>query len=262
MSINATVAPDPANGVIMVSLCGELTRRSVPTVRHLLRRSLAHSPDAVIVDLAGLRVHARSQLGVFPAAARNQAAPPVPLLLCGASDRVLAMGGRLFGGFAVYDVREHAVAAVRAAQVRAPRLVSTHLAAIPTAPATARRLVAAACRFWDVEHLRGPATLVISELVSNAVRHAATDIDVSAALRGSYLHLSVHDSCPRLPVVADVHDAVPVSEHGHGLYFVDFYTTAWGCNPTEDGKTVWATLRATREANPASAGRSPALAGS
>jgi hypothetical protein len=41
---------------------------------------------------------------------------------------------------------------------------------------------------------------------------------------------------PDEPVVPDQH---------YGLYLIDVYTTAWGTTPTQDGKTVWATLRAT-----------------
>jgi anti-sigma regulatory factor (Ser/Thr protein kinase) len=262
MSLKATVAPVPASGVIVVSLCGELTLKCVPTVRNVLLKSLAQAPEAVVVDLTRLRVPMRSRLTVFPVASRTQPAPPVPLLLCGASDRVRAMA-RVLGDVAVYDTRAHAVAAVRAAQVRTARRVSAHLAATPMAPAAARGMVDAACRSWHLEHLRGPATLVISELVSNAVRHAATDMDLSAALGGDYLHLSVRDGSARPPVATDVHDAGPVSEHGHGLYLVAAYSIAWGSNLAGDGKTVWATLRATRAATtkPASAGRVPTLAG-
>jgi len=247
MSLKATTAPDPEGGVIVVTLCGELTPQSAPTVRDILLKSLAQTPDAVVVDLTEMRTDNPVRMMVFAAAARAQYTPPVPLLLCDASAEVMAMLGRLrLGNVVVYDTREHALAAVRAAQVSAPHRISVRLAATLTAPATARDAVEAACRSWRIEHLRGPAALVISELVANAVQHAGTDMLLTAALRGDYLCLSVHDGSPVLPVASGTANRTdaPVADHGHGLFLVDFYSAAWGSISTSDGKTVWATLRA------------------
>lgn len=247
MSLKATMASDPEGGVIVVTLHGELTLKSAPAVRDVLRKSLAQVPDAVIVDLTGMHTDSPAHLTVFPAAARAQCTPPVPLLLCDASAEVMAMlDRRRLRDVAVYDTCAHALAAVRTAQVSAPNRISTRLPATLTAPALARDTVEAACRSWRIEDLRGPAALVISELVANVVQHAGTDMVLTAALRGDYLYLSVHDGSPVLPVASDIANQadVPVAEHGHGLHLVAFYSASWGSIPTSDGKTVWAILRA------------------
>ena len=116
----------------------------------------------------------------------------------------------------------------------------------PAAAGQARALVAEACHLWHVEHLRGPATLIVSELVSNAVQHAGTDLQVNVALRRDHLHLSVRDEDPRPAARPDPEpDPARPAVRGRGLYLVESYATAWGSHANGDGKAVWATLRAT-----------------
>jgi anti-sigma regulatory factor (Ser/Thr protein kinase) len=152
---------------------------------------------------------------------------------------------RRFADIARYDTREGAVSAVRAARVHPVRRVSAHLAPTPAAPGTARELVEGACRSWGVGYLAGPATVVVSELVSNAVQHAGTDLKVIVALRGGYLHVSVQDGSPDPPMVTDLgaRGGALVPERGRGLHLIKGYAVAWGSTPTDGGKTVWATLR-------------------
>jgi anti-anti-sigma regulatory factor len=243
--LTVTASLDPGTGVIFVVLCGELTLDSAPTVRHVLLKCFAESPDAVIVDLTELRTDTQSYLAVFRAAIHAQTTPPVALLLCGASPELSATMGRQLGDLTVYDTREHALAAACAAQVHPPRRVSMSLAPTLAAPATAREMVDAACRSWHIEHVGESAMLVVSELVSNAVKHAGTDMHLTAVLRANHLHLTVRDGSPHPPVATgfDVDDALPMPEDGRGLYLINIYATAWGSIPTNGGKTVWATLR-------------------
>jgi anti-anti-sigma factor len=241
-----TTAPELTGRVVMVSLSGELTLVSVPTVRNVLLKCLARAPEAVLVDLTDLRVPTRSLLAVFPTAARHETAAAVALVLCGASPALRAMmTGGILRDIPVYDTREQALDAVAAAQVSAVRRVDLRLPPTAQAPARAREMIDAACRSWQIDHLREPATVVISELVSNAVRHAGTDITVTASMRGNYLHVSVRDGNRRAPVAEVDHEHLALADRRYGLYLVDVYTTAWGSTPTPDGKTVWATLRAT-----------------
>jgi ABC-type transporter Mla MlaB component len=247
VSLDTVVAPDLANGYITVTVSGYLTMRTAPALRTVLQKCVTQSPDAVIVNLEQLRVDAPPRLTLFAAAVRTQSSPAVALILYGASDQLRAMMTEgILSGVAVYDTRQQALAAVTRSQVGAPRRTSLRLGATTAAPAAARAMVSFSCHNWGIDHLIGPATLVISELVSNAVQHAGTDIHVAASLRGHYLHLSVRDGNPGLPVliILDNSDTEPLSDRGRGLYLVDVYATAWGSTSTPDGKTVWATLRA------------------
>jgi anti-sigma regulatory factor (Ser/Thr protein kinase) len=172
----------------------------------------------------------------------------VALVLYGASPQLRSLlRGSVLNGVTTYDDRADALAGVASAQVVRSQRVALRLAPVPAAPMRARELIADACRVWDLDRLRGPAVLVISELVSNAVQHAGTDFLVQITRRGDYLHLSVRDGSPEQPRLPD---ASPdggggMTERGRGLQLVDSYATAWGSSLATDGKVVWATLRAT-----------------
>ena len=250
MSLTATVATDLVHDAIVVDLHGTLALESVPTVRQILLKSFAQAPEAVIVNVANLHVTSRAYLAVFPTAVRIHGQPTVALLLCSASDELTAMvGGRILGEVPLCATLADALAAVTAAQALAPRRSTMHLAPAATSPAHARRMVADVCDEWGIAGLSGSAVLVVSELVSNAVVHAGTDIILSVALRGDYLHINVRDGSVALPRASPGDLGWPAgpdsgSDHGRGLQLVGIYATAWGARITDVGKIVWATLRA------------------
>jgi anti-sigma regulatory factor (Ser/Thr protein kinase) len=108
------------------------------------------------------------------------------------------------------------------------------------APARAR---AALLHLADLGHGVGDALLVLSELVSNAVRHSGSgredllDICVRQVDRG--LTVSVHD-----PGVSGRAAAVSGSENvsfgGMGLRIVEQLSAEWGTARDDDGYLVWA----------------------
>jgi len=80
--------------------------------------------------------------------------------------------------------------------------------------------------------------LLVSELVSNAVRHAGGAVEVSAQQVGSILRVEVSDGSPQMPQVQD-HSVY--STGGRGLQMVDHLADRWGAEPSGPGlgKTVW-----------------------
>ncbi|MBB3095602.1 anti-sigma regulatory factor (Ser/Thr protein kinase) [Actinoplanes campanulatus] len=119
------------------------------------------------------------------------------------------------------------------------------LAPDPDAASLARTLVADACMVWQLPGLLHPARRVMSELVLNAVEHAATALVVTVTRHGDGLHLAVSDGDPRLPrlrMMARVRRGVPLDERGRGLQLVQAAATRWGADRTATGKTVWAVL--------------------
>src|SRR5690242_17461667 len=86
-------------GSLVVRLSGELTGDTAPRVRTALLEALAERPDAVVADLADLRVRQRHAAAVFAAVVQQAAMwPGVPLLLCAPDEqtaRLLTWGGWL-----------------------------------------------------------------------------------------------------------------------------------------------------------------------
>jgi anti-sigma regulatory factor (Ser/Thr protein kinase) len=94
---------------------------------------------------------------------------------------------------------------------------------------------------WRLAHVEENAILLVSELVTNAVRHAggtyAIALDLEAA--GTWLRIEVQDADrhwprPRVPAGFD--------ESGFGFVLVDALAAKWGVRETATGKAVWAEL--------------------
>jgi hypothetical protein len=124
-----------------------------------------------------------------------------------------------------------------------PRLVAEmELSTDAMAAVHARRFSASALESWGLSGRRDAVAMVVTELVSNAVRHSQSP----RALRLHYAH-------GRLIVeVADDDDRQPrriqaaISDENHrGLYIVDVLAQRWGARSTPTGKVVWAELPTT-----------------
>ncbi|MGH3318079.1 MAG: PAS domain S-box protein [Nocardioidaceae bacterium] len=81
-----------------------------------------------------------------------------------------------------------------------------------------------------------PASLLVSEVVTNALVHSGTTIDVSMALRDGGVLVEVGDGSQHMPVRRHY---APTASTGRGLALLDKTATAWGVVPGVRGKTVW-----------------------
>ena len=98
-------------------------------------------------------------------------------------------------------------------------------------------------RHWVAAHLRdlpaevtGCAALLTSELVTNAVLHAATPLCVTLHILPDRIRVDVADGNPSFPSIKDYgKDAAT----GRGLTLFNTLASNWGVQAVEDGKIVW-----------------------
>jgi anti-sigma regulatory factor (Ser/Thr protein kinase) len=82
--------------------------------------------------------------------------------------------------------------------------------------------------------------MVASELVTNAVRHAGTPIELVFTRGSRYAHLAVRDyDQRRSKLVGPDGETEP---GGRGLLLVEAVSSSWGCTMLPDGKVTWASL--------------------
>lgn len=80
-------------------------------------------------------------------------------------------------------------------------------------------------------------TLCVSELVTNALDHAAPPFELRMAYANGRVRVEVSDAATSSPVQRSPE---PSALRGRGLQFVDQSATRWGVDPFPGGKTVWA----------------------
>ena len=114
--------------------------------------------------------------------------------------------------------------------------VRARFPADPASAAKARRFLDETLRGWRCDHLVDVATLLVSELVANAILHAGTTIEVVARSSPERLRIEVYDDNPRMPVRKHYSN---LSATGRGLLLVERLAEAWGSDATESGKRVW-----------------------
>jgi PAS domain S-box-containing protein len=109
----------------------------------------------------------------------------------------------------------------------------------PESVAAARRFVARALAEWDCAELVEDACLLASEMVTNAVRHSRTPVELRMSLTSTEVTVeTVDDNCNP----PQQREAEETEECGRGLSLVDALAHEWGSCVGATGKTVWFTL--------------------
>ncbi|MFJ6118768.1 MULTISPECIES: ATP-binding protein [unclassified Streptomyces] len=89
---------------------------------------------------------------------------------------------------------------------------------------------------WGLEDLRDRTQLIVSELVTNAVRHSTGPIGLRL-IQHQVLTCEVFDTGANSP---HLRHARAIDENGRGLFLVAQLSRRWGARSESGGKVVWA----------------------
>jgi anti-anti-sigma regulatory factor/anti-sigma regulatory factor (Ser/Thr protein kinase) len=241
VSIDCAVREDGDRLIAVLS--GRLSMHDVAEVRLRLLKCLAEQPEAVLVDLSGMTLSDPLALAVF-VAVRRQAArwPGIPLLLCAPEQyTAIQLGAAAYRALPVFATLE-AARAQAGLERQTLSMINDELLPVSGAARRARNVTTDACLRWQLPELLAPASLIASELVSNAVDHAHTMMTLRLTLQSRYLQIAVRDGAAEEPALP-AGPGDPAGKRGRGLLLVDAAASSWGWLPTENGKVVWASLR-------------------
>ncbi|MEW2069158.1 SpoIIE family protein phosphatase [Streptomyces sp. NPDC007346] len=103
------------------------------------------------------------------------------------------------------------------------------------APGRARRLARRALARWGLDEMSDEVELLVSEVVTNAVRYAERPVTLRL-LRTDILRCEVGDDSPQLPRQRRARET---DEGGRGLFLVNRLARRWGATRLSTGKVVW-----------------------
>jgi anti-anti-sigma regulatory factor len=241
MGLQLSVEVEHGHPVAVLRPRGVLDAVNVADLRSALLECIADQASAAVIDASALRVGDDVALTVLAAVARQSAEwPGTRIALAGATADVRAAAERLGVGRDVVMCTDRESALSQLRPESTPPRRRERIEPDRNAPGLARSAVAEFCQGLGVrEH--DAAQLVASELVTNAVVHARTTIDLTLRFVPPLLHIAVRDRADGVPRLSGIIDES--SESGRGLLLVDALATRWGSLVPHGGKVVWAVVR-------------------
>jgi DNA-binding NarL/FixJ family response regulator len=200
-----------------------------------------HEPDLIVLDLA---MPVLDGVGALPLL--RQASPRSRVVVLTAIPRERDPGALALGAAAyvektvetdrlVPDVLAGAGLLDVALSALTPR-VDVGFAAETRSVGQARAFAQRALESWRESDIGDTVTLLLSELVTNAVVHAASAPNVAINLMPDRVHVEVADDD-----ISELHpvQASPDAESGRGLALVEALAYQWGQVALPGGKVVW-----------------------
>ncbi|MFE1173917.1 SpoIIE family protein phosphatase [Streptomyces sp. NPDC058773] len=241
-----------------------------PVSRHCTMARAGHLPPAVVdpeggVSFPDLPAGPPLGLGGLPFESLEIELPAGSLLalftngLVEARDRDVDEGLAILGGVLgdhrrpLAELCDHALAALlpdgpaaddsalllaRTRELDTRQVAAWELPAEPAAVGKARELATGQLREWGLAELSYATELVVSELVTNGIRHAAGPLHLRL-LRDRTLLTEVSDTAHTSP---HLRHSASDDEGGRGLFIVAQLVQRWGTRYTRYGKTIWTEL--------------------
>jgi two-component sensor histidine kinase len=106
----------------------------------------------------------------------------------------------------------------------------------PVSVRKARLMVAATLEVFGVDP--DIPVVVISELATNALKHAETGFEMSVTVEEDAVRIEVQDGAGAMGLASDLAG----ESGGHGLRLVEYFSTEWGVEVRGEDKAVWVRL--------------------
>ncbi|MGW9369312.1 SpoIIE family protein phosphatase [Streptomyces xanthophaeus] len=134
-------------------------------------------------------------------------------------------------------------------RLEADRIAEWEVPGDPSAVSRVRNAGSAQLTAWGLEGISFSTELILSELITNAIRYGSAPVRVRL-LRDRSLIVEVSDGSSTSP---HLRYAATTDEGGRGLFLVAQYALRWGTRYTDRGKVIWAELPLTGDGGPAEA---------
>jgi anti-sigma regulatory factor (Ser/Thr protein kinase) len=224
-----------ARGVEILAVRGPLADSDAPVLLNAIADAAALSPRGVLLDLTEASdVSALSLQAIREARLLAPGWPRPSFLVCCTSDEVTAA---LIASVSVHSGREAGFA--HADDRRSGPRHQIDLDSGAQSPSRARAATADLVTELHLELIGDDLALVVSELVTNAVRHAEPPVSLEIQADDDRVTVAVADGSPGRPVARE---AAEDAEGGRGMALVDLLAAETGVRPSPPGKTVWASL--------------------
>lgn len=223
-----------ADGVEVLSVRGPVADADAQPLLAAVHEAFEHQPRAVVLDLAlagELSEAVRSALGSLPPLRTDR---PVASMVVRPPAASPDMGGWLRA-----SDRDEALAQLDRRALPRTRIEVEHS---PYGPSQARAAVTACAHELGIDEVCDDVVLLVSEMVTNAVRYAAPPVRLEIQAGEQDVVVAVCDGSAELPAPREAGDD---AEGGRGMMLVDLLTTDYGVRTGPPGKAVWARLRRT-----------------
>jgi len=204
-------------------------------------RSRDLQPDIVLLDLS---MPVLSGMEALPQI--RDAAPSAKVVVLSGFDRSRMEPEALAGGAVGYlekglrpgQLVDELLAVVGLLELveGAAETARAKLDALPQSAASARRFVDETLQRWECGELFDVVGLLTSELVTNAILHAQSEIELSVSMTPDVIRIDVADHSADLP---NPRVAAEEDTSGRGLGLVEALATSWGVDERPGGKSVW-----------------------
>lgn len=195
-------------------------------------------PDVVVLDLGLPDIAGRDVL----TRVRDSSPASAVVIFSGTEPVDRAWFDDHAAGYVLKDVElDYLVDLLEAVTLPRAQATAIDLSDDPASVLLARRFVREQLTGWQLEALLDDAFVVVSELATNAIRHAGSAYRVGLSRTGSALRIEIRDSGAGTP---EPQPPSSTAENGRGLLLVAAIAASWGIEDADrgGGKVVWAEL--------------------